>query len=283
MLIGARLLRRFSLLWALSTAPVLHSGVSAAESPPSIEQRLQAFYEQGKFKEGLDWLKSFGQNTPSERRYRGLFHHGLAQPGPALEHLMPAYRADPKDDLVALALAEASLWKKDYKTALAVVGHLQAPESADALRVRGMIFEQAGRLPDALALYERAIPKLKQPWGTLERKGQVLSWLKRFDDARSTYQKVVESSAASTGIRRRCRVHIAELTAWQKDFTGALAQLGELLKEEPRQVEALLLQGQILEWSGRYPEAKQAYSRILAIDPNHRESRLRLDKLLWVK
>jgi tetratricopeptide (TPR) repeat protein len=164
-----------------------------------------------------------------------------------------------------------------------VVEQLAHGDAPEALRVRGMVFEQAGRLTEALALYERAIPQLPQPWGTIERKAQVLSWLKRFDESAAAYAKVVASAQASVELRRRCRVRIAELTAWKKDFAGALAQLDKLLSEEPRQTEALLLRGQILEWQGEFAEAKRAYSRVLAIDPGHATARLRLQKLLWVE
>jgi tetratricopeptide (TPR) repeat protein len=252
--------------------------VATAEAPP-----LEKFLHDRKYREGLEWLRSFGKGTAEENRYRGLFHHGLAQPDDALRYLMPVYRARPQDEVVALAVAEASLWKKDYKTAVTIVGQLREPEAADALRVRGMVFEQAGRLKEALELYERAIPKLALPWGAMERKAQVLSWLKRFDEAASTYAKVVASKEASVELRRRCRVRMAEIAAWKKDFDAALSQLAKLLAEEPRLTDALLLKGQILEWQGEFAEAKRAYSRILEIDAGHGEARLRLNKLLWVR
>jgi tetratricopeptide (TPR) repeat protein len=244
---------------------------------------LATLREQRKYKEGLKWLEATGKGTPEEARYRGLFHHGLAQPEPTLKHLLPVYRAHPSDDTVALAVAEASLWKKDYRTAVTIIGQLQAPDAAEALRVRGMVFEQAGRLPEALALYERALPKLALPWGTMERKAQVLSWLKRFDESAVTYGQVIDSKQASLGLKQRCRVRLAELTAWKKDLDGALAQLDRLLAEEPKLTDALLLKGQLLEWKGEYPPAKQTYSRILEIDSSHAEARLRLGRLLWVK
>ena len=244
---------------------------------------LALLLEQGKYAEGLQWLRSFGKGTAEENRYRGLFHHGLGQSDAALKHLVPAYRARPEDDVVALAVAEASLWKKDPKTASAVLEKLQQRDAPQAMRVRGLLLEQAGRLTEALALYERAIPALRQPWGTMERKAQVLSWLKRFDEASATYAKVAASSQASIELRRRCRVRMAELAAWKKDFDGALSQLARLLAEEPRLTDALLLRGQILEWKGQFGEAKRTYSRILAVDAEHREARLRLDKLLWVE
>jgi tetratricopeptide (TPR) repeat protein len=259
--------------------------VKASPTTESAEQRspLAEFLAQGKYAQGLEWLRVNGKGGAEETRYRGLFHYGLAQPDAALKDLAPAYRQNPRDDQVALALAEASLWKKDHRTASNVLGQLQTPEAPEALRVRGMLFEQAGRLNEALALYERAIPKLALPWGTLERKAQVLSWLKRFDESAATYRKIIASPQASVGLKRRCRVRLAELSAWNKDFDGALAQLAELLAEEPRTSEALLLRGQILEWKGEFVAAKHAYSQVLGFDPGNAQARLRLNKLLWVE
>jgi tetratricopeptide (TPR) repeat protein len=258
----------------LVTAP---AKTAAAPAP------LESFLVQRHYEEGLAWLRRFGHGGPDEQRYRGLFHHGLAQPDPTLEALVPIYRARPTDDVVAVAVAEASLWKKDLKTAVTVTSQLQAPDAPEALRVRGMILEQAGRLPEALGLYDRAIPKLALPWGTMERKAQVLSWLKRFPEAGGLYRQVVASPQASAGLRLRCRVRLAELTAWQRDLDGALDQLNKLLTEEPKLTDALLLQGQVLEWKGDFAGAKRAYSRALAVDAGASEARLHLDKLLWVK
>jgi tetratricopeptide (TPR) repeat protein len=267
----------------LLLALVLAAGAAPARAPAKKPHPAEAFLEQRRYAEGLAWLRSFGKGTPEEERWRGLMHHGLAQPDATLQALVPVYRARPTDDTVALAVAEASLWKKDYKTAVTVVGHLQAPDAPEALRVRGMVFEQAGRFAEALELYERAIPRLAAPWATLERKAQVLSWQKRFGESEAIYRQVVASPKADPRLRLRCRVRLAELTAWQKDLDGALGQLEKVLAEDPRATEALLLQGQILEWKGEFAAAKRSYSRILALEAGHAEARLRLDKLLWVR
>jgi tetratricopeptide (TPR) repeat protein len=252
-------------------------GAKAGQAP------LARYLERGQFSEGIAWLVSFGDGSVEQQRYRGLYHHGLFQADATLAALLPIYRSTPADDTVALAVAEACLWKKDYKTATTVLGALRAPESPEALRVRALLFEQAGRLVEALQLYDRAIPSLRLPWGAMERRGQVLSWLKRFQDAESAYDAVIASREASLPQRQRCRVRKAELAAWRKDFVGARSQLESLLHDNPRQVDALMLKGQILEWEGRYPDAKRTYSDVLAIDGSHAEARLRLNKLLWVK
>ncbi|HXI60203.1 MAG TPA: tetratricopeptide repeat protein [Polyangia bacterium] len=275
--------RRAIILLCLLALGAWRAPSGAQAAPKSTSNPLETFLAQGKNREGLEWLGSFGHGTPDEVRYRGLFHHGLAEPDATLQSLVPYYRAHPDDDVVALAVAEASLWKKDYKTAVTVLGQLRQPDAPQALRVRGLMLEQVGRLPEALALYNQAIPRLPLPWGTMERKALVLSWLKRFDEAAVTFKAVVASKQASLGLRQRCRVRLAELTAWNKDFDGALGQLAVLLKEEPRQVDALMLTGQILEWQGDFADAKKTYSRVLAIDAGQAEARLHLDKLLWVK
>jgi tetratricopeptide (TPR) repeat protein len=216
-------------------------------------------------------------------RTRGLAHAELAEDAATLDELVAVYRARPEDDTVAIAIAEASLRKRDLKTAEVVLAALRAPDAPEALRVRAVLFEQADRLPEALALYERAIPQLARPEPTLEARARVLSWLGRFDEAAAGYGALAEDARASVEQKRRCRVRLAELRAWKKDLDGALGQLAGVLSEEPARADALLLQGQILEWQGRYADAKRSYSALLAADANHAEARLRLDKLLWVR
>jgi tetratricopeptide (TPR) repeat protein len=277
------MIRRLLVLALLLSPTVTYAQAKKGGGHERGQVSLGRFLEQRQFAEGLAWLDSFGDGSREQQRYRGLFHHGLFQPDATLKDLLPIYRASPTDDTVALAVAEACLWKKDYKTATTVLAALKAPDEPEALRVRALLYEQAGRLPEALQLYERAIPGLKLPWGAMERQGQVLSWLKRFDEAQTVYDAIIRSKVASQPQRLRCRVRRAELAAWRKDFDGALAQLAKLLQEAPRLTDALMLKGQILEWQGKYREAKQAYSSVLAADSNHAEARLRLNKLLWVK
>jgi tetratricopeptide (TPR) repeat protein len=216
-------------------------------------------------------------------RESGLHHFELGEDDRALEKLVLVYRAQPQDDAVALAIAEASLRKRDFKTARVLVEALRAPEAPEALRVRGALLEQANRLPEALASYERAIPGLASPYAAMEGRARVLSWMERFDDGIAAYRVLADDARAGIELQRRSRVRIAELTAWKKDLDGALAQLAILLAEQPRSAEALLLQGQILEWQGKYAEAKRSYSTVLAFDAAHAQARMRLDKLLWVE
>jgi hypothetical protein len=99
-----------------SKAEQAKAPVAAAEAAGQAGDPLADLLAQGKYKEGLEWLRSFGNATPEHERYRGLFHLGLGDADAALRHLVPVYRKSPHDDSLALAVAEASLWKKDYRT-----------------------------------------------------------------------------------------------------------------------------------------------------------------------
>jgi len=60
------------------------------------------------------------QNAP-DPLLAGLVHHGLYQADSVLAVLAPLHRAGRIDDRAVLALAEAFLWKKDYRNAQALL------------------------------------------------------------------------------------------------------------------------------------------------------------------
>lgn len=218
-----------------------------------------------------------------DNRTLGLRFYDRWQADSTLSLLLPIYRENPKDDSVALAVAEASLWKKDLKTASTIISNLQNPMSGDALRIQGVLYLQAGRLTEALQMLDRAIPKLSKPWGAMEQRALALAWLKRFEEAIQQAQKVTFSKEASIGIRVRTHVHLATWYSWQKQWDLSKQEISNALQLDKSSVDAYLQLGQIQEWQGQYHEAKESYGKILAIQSNHAEARLRLNKLHWVK
>jgi tetratricopeptide (TPR) repeat protein len=226
---------------------------------------------------------AWSANDLNWERKQGFAHYEKWNADSTLHWLVPVYRANPGDDSVALAVAEASLWKKDFRTATTMISALRHPKSPQALRVQGVLYEQAGRLPEALLAYDQAIPLLSKPWGTMERRAQVLAWLKRIPEAKTQVQQIIGSKEPSTGLKVRCHVDLALWTAWEKDLDESSKILEKALQLDPKSTEALLLLGQIQEWRGEYPQAKSTYGKILSLDANHAEARLRLGKLQWVK
>lgn len=216
-------------------------------------------------------------------REKGFRYYSVWNPDSTLFYLVPLYRASPQDDSLGLAVAEASLWKKDYKTATGVVTSLANPESPDALRVKGLLFEQAGRLKEALELYNRAIPRLLKPWGTMERKAQVLAWSGKVEEAKAVIREVILSKAVSEGLRLRSQLHLALWTAWGKELDQAISMTEAVLQKASKHVDALMLLAQLEEWKGEYRKAKEYYGKVLVVEPSHADARLRLGKLQWVK
>ncbi len=218
-----------------------------------------------------------------DNRTLGLRFYDRWQADSTLSLLLPIYKENPQDDSVALAVAEASLWKKDIHTTSSIIANLKNPLSGDALRIHGMLFLQAGRLAEALQMFDRAIPKLNKPWGAMEQRALALAWLKRFEEAIQQAQKVTASKEASIGIRVRTHIHLATWYSWQKQWDLSKQEIAKALQLDKSSVDAYLQLGQIQEWLGNYHEAKESYGKILSIQSNHAEARLRLNKLHWVK
>lgn len=216
-------------------------------------------------------------------RKQGFRFYASYQADSTLKYLVPLYQASPKDDSLGLAIAEASLWKKDYRTATTVITNLQQAQNPEALRIKGLLLEQAGRLPEALAAYDQAILKHPKPWGSMERRAQVLAWLGKRNEAKQQIQQVLKSKEPSDGLRVRCYLDLALWTAWDKEFDEAAKQLRNALAIDSKSIEGLLLLGQIHEWKGEFILAKKVYGQILSIDDKNAEARLRLGKLQWVQ
>jgi|GEM_PF-2105912 len=228
----------------------------------------------------ISW--SWGDNRDNSRR-QGFQYYSEWNADSTLFYLLPLYRAHPEEDSVAIAVAEASLWKKDFRTATQVINNLRHSDSPEAFRIKGLLFEQAGRLTEALEIYDKAIPRHPQPWGTMERRAQVLAWLGRVPEAKAQVQKVLGAKEPSKGLRVRCLLDLALWTAWDKDLSGSVKLLEQTLALDGKSIEALLQLGQVYEWQGDFPQAKKTYGRVLNLNDRHAEARLRLDKLQWVK
>ena len=267
----------------LATALALAAANAAradASKPSPVATRVLALLADYRAEEARDLLRR--QSAPDPLLV-GLVHHGLYQADSVLAVLAPLHRSGRADDRAVLALAEAFLWKKDYRNAQALLDAYPRKDDLGYLRVLATQMELVNRHQEALALWDRIIAADPKPWGAMERKAIVLSWKKRFDESIALFSKVAASGAASGPLRLRCRVKKAEVVAWNGDLDGSIKVLDSVLSEHPHHVDASLHKGQILEWKGRYPEAKAVYSAILQKQPDHATARLRLEKLGWAR
>jgi tetratricopeptide (TPR) repeat protein len=252
--------------------------VQAACPPGKAAQLLK----QGLHEKALAALKGCPAD-PATHKARGIAFHGLYQPDSAIHSLRLAHEGGLKDDEVLLPLAEALLWKKDFRAASEVADAVKAKEGAGYLKVMARKHEILGELDQAVAHYDKAIALEKLPYGTLERKAMVLSWMKKFDESIAIYDGILKEKVVSQGLKVRCLIRKAEVMSWKNEFDPALAELDKALAKDRKNLEARLVKGRILEWKGEYKPAKALYAEILALAPDNEQAKLRLEKLSWVQ
>ena len=161
----------------------------------------------------------------------------------------------PNDPRISLRLAEALIWKKDLVHARALV---------DAVSVR-----EAQREP--------------RPWENATRRAMVYLYLQDLPQAQEGFQSIVSDPRTPGNWAMAMRVYLAQIAAWRKEFSRAIAMSDTVLKGDPGHVQASLIKGQVQEWQARYPEARATYTLALQKHPDDWQLRQRLEKLSWVK
>ncbi|MEK7392060.1 MAG: tetratricopeptide repeat protein, partial [Fibrobacterota bacterium] len=120
-------------------------------------------------------------------------------------------------------------------------------------------------------------------WESMMRKARLEAWMQDLDGAKGLYEKVLSTLETPDAVRQQCKIRLAEIAAWKKDFPKSIAILDSMLAAMPGHVDATLLKGQILEWKGEYPQAKSIYTAAIQVHPSDANLRYRLEKLSWVK
>ncbi len=233
-------------------------------------------------KEALRLLSACPASDSLSRR-KGLAFHALYEPDSAIHHLKAAQQSGLTDDAVLIPLAEALLWKKDFRNAAPLLERVKDKSSNEYQKALARRHEILGEFDAALKIYDAVIPKEKLPWGSMERKALILGWQKRFDESIALFTRVIDSKVASAPQKIRCRIQRAEVIAWTKDFNRALKDLDETLKSDPKSIDARMLKGRVLEWTGDYKGARTVYAEAVQLDPENGPAKLRLEKVEWAK
>lgn len=215
-------------------------------------------------------------------RLKGQAFHGLYQADSAIHYLRLAAKTD-KDDAVAVALAEALLWKKETKESVALLDQVKDKGTPSYYKAMATRFETQKKFPKALEMYDKAIAIEKVSFGTRFRKAMLLSWMKKLDASIALYTTLIESPGLPPGFKTRCVIRRAEVMSWNKDLDKAAAELTAVVAKEPGNAEGRLQLGQVMEWQGRFKEAKDQYRDVLVSNPENAEAKRRLEALLWVK
>lgn len=124
---------------------------------------------------------------------------------------------------------------------------------------------QSGRIPEAIAAYERLLalqPSLPDSWYNL---GWLYRQARRFDEALAAYARALE-----LGVRAAEEVHLNRaviLSDHLAQSDSAMSELHSALALNPGYVPALLNLGNLHEDRGEQTEARDVYSRALDVDP----------------
>jgi tetratricopeptide (TPR) repeat protein len=216
-------------------------------------------------------------------RLKGQAFHGLYQPDSAIYYLRLALKGG-RDDALIADLAESLVWKKEIREAGQLLGGVKDKSGLPYYKAMASLLEAEKKFPKALAMYDKALALEKPPsYGTRFRKAMLLSWMKKLDASIALYSEIINDKGVPRPLRTRCLIRRAEVRAWDHQFDKAVADLEEVVRLESGNAEARLQWGQVLEWQGKFKEAKDQYRNALVIDPGNGAAKEKLEELLWVK
>lgn len=260
---------------------ILMSGTQAFSQ--SRVDEINKLIRDHKYDRAISLLENSRLDPQDYNRLKGFTYYGLYNPDSTIFYLEKSYHNNIQDDDVLIKFAQALLWKKNYKDASPLLEKVKNKSNPEYLKVLANKYEILGDYTKAIRYYDIVIKNEKLPYGTMERKAILLSWMKQFDDAIILLNKIIKTKKVSKPLRLRCKIKKAEILSWKKEFDEAIKILDELLKTDKKNIPARLVKAQILEWTGKYKDAKDIYKEVLLIDPNNYKAKRELEKLLWVK
>jgi len=230
-------------------------GTAIAAQAGKTEESVVQLLENGQFSQAQDEVNKSGAKGDELVRLEAFLYQGAGMSDSALVYLRRAYETTPKDPRIELRLAEVLVWKKDL---------VHARAFADAASTE-------------------AIAKEPRPWESQMRRAEVYLYMQDLSKARRDFQDVAADRGTPSTWSTAARVNLAQIAAWEKDFPRSLLIADSVLNGDPGQVPASLIKGQVLEWEGKYPEARKAYTQALQKHPDDWQLRQRLEKLSWLK
>ncbi|CDX46247.1 conserved exported hypothetical protein [Mesorhizobium plurifarium] len=142
------------------------------------------------------------------------------------------------------------------------------PDPVPGLMEEGRRLRQAGKLPEAEAVYRRALKLAPKDTDILVALGLVVGTSQRFDEAGQFFDRAL---AIKPGLLD-ARLGKVRLAIWQGDTPHARVLVEGVLATSPDNVEALDLDGKIALLEADYTRAEQSFQRVLALEPKNAEA-----------
>jgi YaiO family outer membrane protein len=132
---------------------------------------------------------------------------------------------------------------------------------------QGLAYKKDQKLPEAAEVFESLVRKNPRDADSLEQLATVQGWLGRNGDAIHNWERALTLRPNSL----EDRVGLARVCYWSGDYARALEEIGRILNKQPRNIDALVLQGDVLAASGEMRRARASYQAAQAISPRDPE------------
>lgn len=151
----------------------------------------------------------------------------------------------------------------------------------DDLLAQGDKYGAEGRLIEAREAYERAIASGATLQNDSVRSHALGLWYMNAEP--HDYVKAAKWLESALRIKPddQIRLHLAQVLSWNRQFTPAIAQYEQLVRDNPDDRALALQLARVLSWSGRYDLATRAYAEVLKRDPGNTEARVGQAQVLY--
>jgi len=261
-----------------------------APNNPEVLRSLAAFYRQtGNYAAAISALKGIHDPPPDVKAELAYTYQLSGKPEEAAKLYAQAADAAPKDLNLQLSAAQAQLAAGSLDTAK---GYLKRaadlePENYRLHAIRGEVARIEERNQDAIQEYTAALSNLPQAPSegllySIQLHMNLVELYQRTHDENSakTQLGIAQSRIASLDVQGKGREEFLRLRAMIKlaggDSEGALHDVNEALALNPKDPNALQLNGDVLAKMRRYEDAAAVYKKILVIDPVNRQALLSL-------
>ena len=184
---------------------------------------------------------------------------------------------EPRDEEGRVALGRALAWNGETARSVAVYDSILGRDRTyrDAALGAAQALAWAGRFPAALSRYERWLTEQPKDVEAELARARTLAWAGQLSRAEREY-----SAIAARGERLEAEKGVAVVAAWRGDLGRSERLWRGIAARVPKDGEAWAGLAQVLRWSGRPRQARQALDRALAANPSNPDA---AEQLRWVR
>lgn len=179
-------------------------------------------------------------------------------------------RLEPRDDEGRIALAKAYAWHGETAVAVAVYDSILGRDRTyrDAALGAAQTLAWAGRFAEAIGRYERWIEENGKDVEASLARARTMAWAGHLKQSEREYQRLSEG-----GERLEASKGAALVAGWRGDLFRSEGMWRGITARFPLDAEAWVGLAQVLRWSGRPEDARDALVKAVASDPDNADAR----------